>query len=154
MSAGNFHGIVNGSIEPNGTAARGTVARRGAKRAAPVKRIARAAKPEPKLAEFIKPELQTEDAPMWPIHPVMWLQPELRLQIPAGSGLHIERKYSVPSPEFVHSAMTPVSHPPALDMTVHPVLPCVGRQLPESGLAPLGWDPRVASHRTGKEDQE
>jgi hypothetical protein len=162
MSASNFHGIVNGSIEPNGTGVRGTVRPR-AKRTAPatapsghgsVKRSERAAKPEPERAGFVKAELQAQDAPMWPIHPDMWLQPELRLAVPAASGLRIERKHSVPSPEFVREPMTPVSHPASLQTTVHPVLPHVDQQLPASGLAPLGWDPRVASHGTGKEDEE
>jgi len=158
MSASNFHGIVNGngSIARNGTAAPEPVAvrHRSAKRPAPGKRIQIAAKPGPELAGFIKAELQAQDSPMWPIHPVMWLQPELRLAVPAASGLHIERKHTVPSPHFLHSAMTPVSHTPSLEKIVHPVLPRVSRRFPTSGLAPLGWDPRVASYGAGKEDQE
>jgi hypothetical protein len=158
MSASNFHGIVNGSIEPNGTAVRPR-AKRTVPATAPsghgsVKRLERAAKPEPERAGFVKAELQAQNAPMWPIQPAMWLQPELRLGVPAASGLRIERKHSVPSPEFVREPMTPVSHPPRLQTTVHPILPCVDQQLPASGLAPLGWDPRVASQGTVKEDQE
>lgn len=153
MSAGNFHGIVDGSIEPNGTAVRGTVRPSGTRRPAPRKRADRVAKPDPKLAGFVKAAAEAQDAPMWPIHPVMWLQPELRLQVPAASGLHIERKHSVPAPEFARGTLTPVSGTPSLEKSVHPVLPRIGRHFPASGLAPLGWDPRVASHETGK-DQE
>ena len=50
--------------------------------------------------------------------------------------------------------MPPVSHRPSLEKTVHPLLPHVSMRLPGSDLAPLGWDPRVASHGTGKGDQE
>jgi hypothetical protein len=141
MSASNFHGIVNGTIERNGTAVR------NGKRPAPAKRIGRAAKQAPELAAFVREGSEAQDAPMWPIHPDMWLQPELQLAVPAASGLRIERQHGVPSPEFVREPMTPVSHPPSFQTTVHPVLPRVGQQLPGSGLAPLGWDPRVGRTR-------
>ena len=160
MSAGNFHGIVNGSIEPNGTparepvAARETVRPRGGRRPAPTKRIERVAKPAPELAGFVKAESQAQDAPMWPIHPAMWLQPELRLHVPAASGLRNERQHSAPSPEFVRGTMKPAGRTSPIEKTVHPVVPRVAQRLPASGLAPLGWDPRVASHTTLKEDQE
>lgn len=154
MSAGNLHGIVNGSGERNGTAARGTMSPRGARRPASTKRPERVAKPGPELVGFVKPELQAQDSPMWPIHPVMWLQPELRLAVPVSSGLHIERKHTVPLPEFMRGAMMPVSHAPSLEKNVHPALPEISRQFPQSGLAPLGWDPRVVAHGTGREDQE
>jgi len=152
MSASNFHGIV-GSIDSNGAGARGTVRPRGARRAAAVKSIERAAKPAPKLADFVRPELRAQDASMWPIHPVMWLQPELDLAAPAASGLRIERKHAVPLPEFVHEPMTVVGPTPAIEMTV-PILPKVDRVFPASGLATLGWDPRVASQAAAKEDQK
>jgi hypothetical protein len=154
MSAGNFHRIADGSVERNGTAAPTTISPRGARRPAPSKRIERAAKTGPEPAGFVKAELQAHDAAMWPIHPVMWLQPELRLAVPASSGLHIERKHTVPSPEFLRTTMMPISRPPSLDKTVHPVSPHIKMRLPGSDLAPLGWDPRVASHAIGKGDQE
>jgi len=154
MSAGNFHRIVDGSVEPNGTAAPTTISPRGARRPAPSKRIERAAKTGPELAGFVKAELQAHDAAMWPVHPVVWLQPELSVAVPASSGLHIERKHTIPSPDFLRTAMAPLSHRPSLEKTVHPVLPHISMRLPGSDLAPLGWDPRVASHGTGKGDQE
>ncbi len=137
MSASNFHGIVNGAIERNGTTVR------NGRRPAPAKRVERTAKQAPEPAAFVRVESQAQNAPMWPIHPDMWLQPELQLGVPAASGLRIERRHGVPSPEFVREPMTPVSHPPSRETTVHPVLPRIGQQLPGSGLAPLGWDPRV-----------
>jgi hypothetical protein len=159
MSTGNLHGAVNGSAERNGTAARGTVSPRGVRRPAPPKRIEREAKPSSQLAGFVKPELQARDASMWPIHPVMWLQPELLLALPAASGLHIERKHPVPSPDFLRDAIasagtTPVDRQASLEKAAHPVLPKISQQFPQAGLTPLGWDPRVATQGTGKEDQE
>ena len=154
MSAGNFHGIVNGAGERNGTAAGGTIGPRGPRRAGPAKRVDRAAKPGPELVGFIKTELQARDAAMWPIHAAMWLQPELQLAVPASSGLRSERQHTVPAPNFLREPMLPASRPPSPEKTVHPVLPQVSQQLPASGLAPLGWDPRVDAHGAGKEDQE
>jgi hypothetical protein len=158
MSAGNFHGIVNGngSIVRNGPPARESVPvrQRNSRRPAPGKPLEVAAKPGPEPAGYVKTESQAQDSPMWPIHPVMWLQPELRFAVPAASGLNIERKHTVPAPHFLPTAMTPVSHPASLQKAVHPVLPRVSPQFPASGLTPLGWDPRVAAYGTGREDRE
>ncbi|HUI82103.1 MAG TPA: hypothetical protein VLY24_29480 [Bryobacteraceae bacterium] len=152
MNAGNYHGVVNGSLERNGTTPRGAVSPR-VRRPATAKRIEPPAKPLPELAPFIKTEAQAQNAPMWPVHPVMWLQPQLRPAVPAESGLSVERKHTVPAPDALRFELTPVNHPASPEMVVRPVPPQIQRQLPASGLAPLGWDPRVASFAAGKEDQ-
>jgi hypothetical protein len=160
MSAGNFHGLVNGSAEPNGTShptaeSRGSTGSRGRRSA---KRLAHAAnelpkiEPPPELAGFINTESQPQDAPMWPIHPVLWLQPQLQLGVPA-TGLHIERKHTVPIPDALRLSVTPVNRPALLEKNFSPVPPHIDRRLPASGLGPLGWDPRVVSHSSAKEDQ-
>jgi len=165
MSAGNFHGVVNGSLKPNGAAppdanGNGRLAgsRRGgrpasAKRAA-AKRFDVPIQPLPEAAGFLKTESQAQDAPMWPIHPAMWLQPELRLAVPAESGMRIERRHTVPAPDAIPISMNFVNHPASPDKTAQPVLPRLEHRLPASDLAPLGWDPRVAAHAAGKEDRE
>ena len=164
MSAGNFHGVVNGSVKPNGAAppdgngtGRLAGSRRGrrppvAKRAA-AKRFDIAIQPLPEMAGFLKTELAAQDAPMWPIHPAMWLQPELRLAVPAESGMRIERRHTVPAPDAISISMNFVNHPALPDKTARPALPRLERRLPSSDLAPLGWDPRVAAHTAGKEDR-
>ena len=152
MSAGNVHGIVNGSIATNGRA--GAVNGHGTRRHVSAKRIPRKAEPAKELAPFLKTESAPEDAPMWPVHPVMWLQPELRLAVPAATGLVIERKHTIPVSGFLENSMTPANHARALDRTAQPVLPSIRTRLPASDLTPLGWDPRVSAHATRKEDHE
>lgn len=126
--------------------------RRGGTRKAPVARRASTGKPEaapappaPDVASFVSVEARAVDAPMWPVHPVAWLQPELRPGDPGLSGLHIERHHRFPAPGFLQLAPTPASPPLTADTARDPLLPNAKRACPQSGLAPLGWDPRAAS---------
>jgi hypothetical protein len=98
-----------------------------------------------KLAPFVSIEARAYDVQMWPAHAVVWLQLELKPGLPGSSGLRIERQCKVPVPDFLSLAVPPVRHPHALERVSGPLAPGVQRQLPRSGLAPLGWDPRVDS---------
>ena len=161
MSAGNVNGVLNRSVKPNGTTTRGTAGSRGstgpranavrAKRLAPVADSMVRVKPLPELAGFLKTESAAQDAPMWAIHPFLWLEPELRLAVPAFSGLHIERTHTVPAPDAVRIPMTAVNHTAPSEKLAQPVRPLIGRHLPTSDLAPLGWDPRLVSPGAGKD---
>jgi len=95
------------------------------------------------LACFAAFEARPIDAQMWPVHPVVWLQPELRPGLPGSSGLTIERHYQIPAPDFLRLHITPNGHARALDEVCDPRPPDLPRQLPRSDLAPLGWDPRT-----------
>jgi hypothetical protein len=101
--------------------------------------------PQPLPAPFAVVDGEPVDAPMWPIHPVVWFQPELTPGIPRCSGLSIERQYKVPMPDFLHPDVAPACHPDTPDDTRDPLPPNLRQELPHGDLAPLGWDPRAVS---------
>jgi hypothetical protein len=109
--------------------------------------------PQPMPAPFVAMDNQAIDAPMWPIHTVVWFQPELTPGVPRGSGLCIERHYRIPMPDFLnaplhtlpHPDVTPPSQTDTTDDTRDPLPPNLRPQLPHSGLEPLGWDPRAVA---------
>jgi hypothetical protein len=101
--------------------------------------------PAQKLAPFTATEIQAIDTQMWPVHSVVWLQPELRPEAPRSSTLRIERHYKVPAPDFLYFDVPPTSHPDTLEPVADPLPPGVQPQLPQSDLVPLGWDPRSSS---------
>jgi hypothetical protein len=103
------------------------------------------AHPAQKLAPFIAAEIQAIDTQMWPVHIVAWLQPELKAEIPGSSTLRIERHYKAPAPDFLYFDVSPIAHPDTLEPVLDPLPPGVQPQLPQSDLAPLGWDPRSSS---------
>ena len=84
-----------------------------------------------------------KDAPIWPVHRANWLQPELRLQLSASSGLRIERRQRIPIPDFAYFEMIAVCRPPSPDRSCHVSAPRRVQQFPHSDLVPLGWDPRT-----------
>jgi hypothetical protein len=98
-----------------------------------------------KLAPFVGIQAHVFDIQMWPAHAVVWLQLELKPRLPGSSGLRIERRCKVPVPDFLYFDVPPVLRPQALERVSDPLPPGVQRQLPQSDLVPLGWDPRVAS---------
>jgi hypothetical protein len=83
------------------------------------------------------------DMPKWPIHAAGWLHPEAPPSAPSWSGLTIERRNRIPSPDLLRFHLPPLDRvadpddpPEALTRTALPAIP-------ESSLAPLGWDPRA-----------
>ena len=101
------------------------------------------------LARLAPVEAQPVDSPMWPTHPVVWLQPALRPVVPSSSGLSIERQLRIPAPDFINPGVTPASIAPALHTERDPLAPDLVQPLPQSGLRPLGWDPRQHCRKEG-----
>jgi len=97
-----------------------------------------------KLAPFAPAEIPASGAPMWPVHPVVWFHPELKPRLPDSSGLTIESYRKLPAPDFLPLEVTSADQPHSADEVCDPPLPDVKHRLPTSGLAPSGWDPRVA----------
>jgi len=91
------------------------------------------------------------DAQMWPVHAVVWLQPDLTAAAPHSSGLRIERRHRVPVPDFLQPVVTITSGPrlPARECEPLPPNPPLG--IPQCDLSTLGWDPRTACAVAGKE---
>ena len=103
--------------------------------------------PELPQAPFRTMEPVPVDAPMWPIHPAAWLQPERPPAAPAWNDLAAERQHRIPGPGFAVAALRTWDRPAAPE---HPAEAMITRPvagIPESGLGPLGWDPRVESRR-------
>jgi hypothetical protein len=98
--------------------------------------------PEP-LAAPIATEAAPIDAPMWPVHSALWFQPELAPSAPMWSDLNIERHNRIPAPVFLHAETAPLNRPDALDHSIDARTPGANPEIPQSGLAPLGWDPRA-----------
>jgi hypothetical protein len=116
--------------------------------------------PQPIDAAFAASEPELIDAPMWPLHAAHWFQPELAPSVPVWSGLAIIRHNRIPGPGFLHPdiapsniAATPGSNP-SRDRTgaLAGEGALCGRvpQLPDSGLAPLGWDARAMRRKEGE----
>jgi hypothetical protein len=105
--------------------------------------------PAQKLAPFIAAEIQAIDTQMWPVHTVVWLEPELKPELPRSSTLRIERHYKVPSPDFRYFDVSPTSHPVTPEAVRDPLPPGMQPRLPQSDLVPLGWDPRSSSGSVG-----
>ena len=146
-----------GSIEPrsmhNGHHT-GAVAR---KRSSARPAEARTPKPpiySKKLAPFATPEMLAPDAQMWPVQPVLWLEPELGARLPRSSGLHIERRHQVPVAEFISLNVAPSRLPHTPENNCGLRAPSVRQKLPESGLAPLGWDPRAGVEGLVRRDEQ
>jgi hypothetical protein len=98
-----------------------------------------------KLAPFTATEIQAIDTQMWPVHSVVWLQPEFRPELPRSSSLRIERHYKVPASDFLYCDVPATSHADALEPVRDPLPPGVQPRAPQSDLVPLGWDPRSFS---------
>lgn len=111
--------------------------------------------PQPLAAAFAiigdEPGDEPIDAPKWPLHPAAWFQPELAPSVPVRSGLAIERHNRIPAPDFLHSGIAPADRPEGLHSSPVALTACGRRELPQSGLAPLGWDPRAVCRKEGGE---
>src|ERR1051325_10573311 len=106
-------------------------------------------KTSPKLASVAKIETPPANAEMWPVHALLWLQPELSPMRPGSSGLRIERRHKGPAPDFLHVEPAAVSPPFAREHSCEPLPPARERCVPSTGLAPLGWDPRSVCPKGG-----
>jgi hypothetical protein len=131
----------------NGKPANGT--HRSAKKSSPVSKrsAARASDvaPEVLAAPFAGISIEPIDAPMWPIHPPGWFQPEAAASAPSWSGLTIERRHRIPAPGLLHFPLAPFDRPEVRENRREALLPASGPVIPDSGLEPLGWDPRAFS---------
>jgi hypothetical protein len=83
------------------------------------------------------------DAPMWPVHSAAWFQPEVAPSAPAWSGLGIERHARIPAPDFLPPDTAPANRPGTCENEHRAFTPAARPETPESGLTPLGWDPRA-----------
>ena len=116
--------------------------------------------PEPLAAPLAAPfdmiEAEPIDAPKWPLHSAAWFQPDLAPSVPVRNGLAIERRNRIPAPDFLHSDTAPPDRPEGLNRSPGALTPGTltsgtRRQLPRSGLAPLGWEPRAIGRKEGGE---
>jgi hypothetical protein len=103
----------------------------------------------PPDAPFAAVGIEPLDAPMWPVQTSAWFQAERGPAVPAWSGVHLERRNRVTWSDFWRAEIGPVNR----GVGQVPVVPdALGRPeayptVPESGLAPLGWDPRAVHGR-------
>ena len=114
---------------------------------------ARSLRGESKLAGFISVDRQASGAPMWPVHPVVWFQPELKPFLPSSSGLTIETYRPLPAPDFLRLEVSPADQAHRPDEVSAPLAPKLEPQLPPSRLAPSGWDPRSLSEGSRRDVQ-
>ena len=98
---------------------------------------------EPDLADFIELEARAIDAEKWPVSPVVWWQPELILRPPHTTGLRNERRHKTPAAGFLNVDLALVCVAGEVT-TPEPAVPALRVKIPESGLAPIGWDPRTS----------
>ena len=103
--------------------------------------------PEPIAAEFAQVEPKPTDAPMWLLQPVSWLQAERAPSIPVWTGLAIERHNRIPKPDFLPQDTAPPNRPDALETSREALTPDPHCEIPQSDLAPLGWDPRAVCRK-------
>jgi hypothetical protein len=134
----------------------GAAARNGAASTLPASRLkANPAPSQPKLAPFARVAAQPKDAPMWPVHSMIWWQPGLKPELPSASGLRIERRHQVPIPDFLYLDMKAAARPrPSLESPCDPLLPHREPALPQADLVPLGWDPRTAVKVIGPQSRK
>jgi hypothetical protein len=103
--------------------------------------------PQPVEAAFAITGGEPIDTPMWPHHAAPWLQGERTPSIAVWTGLTIERQNRIPAPGFLHFEIAPMERPGAIESSRHALHPTVRLEFPQSGLAPLGWDPRAVCRK-------
>jgi hypothetical protein len=99
--------------------------------------------PEVAATPFAGIAVEAIDAPMWPIHPPGWFQPDAPAAAPSWSGLTIERHNRIPAPDFVRSPLEPFDHTAVADGRREACRSSPKPGISGSDLAPLGWDPRA-----------
>src|SRR5260370_17236307 len=97
---------------PNGAASASSAAGVARKRSTTRRKSRGSLNPEPalpaqKLAPFTATEIQAIDTQMWPVHSVVWLQPELRPELPGSSSLRITPPHKRPPPHFLYFYLPP-----------------------------------------------
>jgi hypothetical protein len=123
----------------------------GSKRSSTSGTLAGAWESQQMAAEFAVLDAEPVDAPMWPLHPTLWFQPELKPTDSIWSGLVIEHHNRIPAPDFMAFDIVPLNCPGTTDSPRAAFTPDARRVLPQSGLAPLGWDPRTVCRKEGGE---
>ena len=104
----------------------------------------KAGKPEAqKLAAFVGVEAAAVNAEMWPVHTLLWLQPDLDPARPQSSGLRIERRRKTPAPDFLPLAVPAADPAHTRKPASESLPPKLARSIPARGATPLGWDPRA-----------
>ena len=97
----------------------------------------------PRLAPFASVAVTVAEELRWPLNPVAWFHPELSPRSLSSSGLLIERQHRIPVPDFASLEINPTTPQDTPGEGGEPLPAEVQRQLPASGLAPLGWEPRA-----------
>ncbi len=133
--------VANGTHR---TTRNGSTAKRSAGSRA---RTDRGSAPQPVEAVFAIAEGEPIDTPMWLRHAAAWLQGERTPSVAVWTGLTIERRNRIPAPGFLHFEIALMKRPGAIESSHHPLHPTVPLEFPQSGLAPLGWDPRAVCPR-------
>lgn len=110
-----------------------------------------APRPPAPPAGFATPVPEVVDTEKWPIVPVIWWQPDLRVELPESSGLRNERLHKIPVAGFLDTAEQLAGASGALACPSAPLRPDLPLKLPLGDLMPLGWD-RLAQPRDGKTD--
>jgi hypothetical protein len=103
------------------------------------------------LAAPIADEATPIDSPMWPLHPLVWFQPESAPSAPVWTGLAIAHQNRLPAPDFQVFETTPFDWAGVRKSSCDPLAPATGPVAPPSGLEPLGWDPRAVCWKKGRE---
>ena len=135
-------------VAPNGAHENGNkkaAARKRSSRTGP--RNTPAAAPHAIDAAFAAMEVKPADAQMWQHNPVLWFQPERAPSPPAWTGLAIERHKRIPPPEFSLLETAPLNRPDRSQSSREAFQRAPRLRLPQSDLAPLGWDPRALARK-------
>lgn len=98
---------------------------------------------DPPLANFLALEVEAIDAEKWPVSPVVWWQPALELTPPEASGLRNERTHKARVAGFLSADLAPVCPASGALAAPQAALPALRGIVPQSDLAPIGWDPRT-----------
>ena len=154
MNGADFGGRATAGPRPAGSVTRRVTKKDGAERERPERsggRTGAAPDAAPFAAPFVIRQAAAIDVPAWPLHGVVWLQPELAPAAPAWSGLTIERRNRVPAPGFLLPDSATLDRSDAPDTSLDSLKPGASPEIPRSGLAPLGWDPRAVCKREGSE---
>src|SRR5262249_7954072 len=85
------------------------------------KRAAKTVPPYHDMEPFATADVEPVDAPMLPVHAVVWLQPALQPALPRSSGLRIERHLHIPAPDFLPVDPAPACHPHQLETSNQPI---------------------------------
>ena len=102
-------------------------------------------------APFLLAEAAPIDAPMWPLHSSLWLQPDPSPTVPERSDLSIEHQNRIPAPGFIAPEVRPVDCSGAAEGPSDILAARACPRIPEDGLTVLGWDPRAVCFREERE---